>query len=147
MAVIAQVFFSDGVLETPVSARGSLETGFSKSRLGSRHFYKCFGLGSVSGPKCLSLGTPLSRSRLGLGTPLSRSRLGLGTSLSRSRLGLGTPLSRSRLGLGPHCLGCRSACPVSSNTVNLSQKTCDELTVGRVDRHHLSLLGLGTSLS
>jgi hypothetical protein len=37
---------SDGVLETPVSARGSLETGFSKSQLGSRHFYKCLGLGT-----------------------------------------------------------------------------------------------------
>ena len=30
---------SDGVLETAVSARDSFETGFSMSRLGSRHFY------------------------------------------------------------------------------------------------------------
>ena len=46
---------SDVVLETGVSARGSLETGFLMSWLGLETFYKC--LGSVSGPHCLGLGS------------------------------------------------------------------------------------------
>ncbi len=66
--VLVLVSVSDGVLETAVSARGSLETGFSKSRLGSRHFYKCLGLGSVSGPHCLDLGSVSEPHCLGLGS-------------------------------------------------------------------------------
>ncbi len=57
--LVATSIFSNGVLETAVSARGSLETGFSKSRLET--FLQmcrsrlglgthCLGLGSVSDP-------------------------------------------------------------------------------------------------
>ena len=71
--------YSDVVLETDVSARGSLETGFQMSRLGLETFCKCLGLV-----------TSLSRSR---NPPLSISA----QSRNLTVLGLGSPPpSRSR---------------------------------------------------
>ena len=97
------VLRSDGVLETGVSARGSLETGFWMSRLGLETFCKCLGLGSVSGPPCLGLGSVSGPWCLGLGSVSGPWCLGLGSvsrKMSRSReksLGLEENVSTSSL--------------------------------------------------